>query len=231
MPVPRTITWVSGIVHDPIIIPSLRRAVAPDGVNFKGTPAEYNAGFDLAIARRPALAARERHPREVHANQGGPVRMMVCKRCDDSGWVCEEHPGRPWAGPHACIVAQRECLVHSATSPKMARSRECLKVSRPASIRAGAISDGSAEFEDPIELPNGRKLLTLRDAATYITRLPKAEHITPGWQAAMEALILVAENFGPTMLPCLVALKALNRHRLECSIGDCCPWVKLSCQS
>jgi hypothetical protein len=65
----------------------------------------------------------------------------------------------------------------------------------------------------------------LRDAATYITKLPKAEHITPEWQAAMEALILVAENFGPTMLPCLVALKALNRHRLECSIGDCCPWV------
>jgi hypothetical protein len=28
--------------------------------------------------------------------------MTVCKRCDDSGWVCEEHPGRPWAGLHAC---------------------------------------------------------------------------------------------------------------------------------
>lgn len=32
--------------------------------------------------------------------------------------------------------------------------------------RAGTISDWSAEFEDPIELPNGRKLLTLWDAAT-----------------------------------------------------------------
>lgn len=52
----------------------------------------------------------------------------------------------------------------------------------------GAISDWSAEFEDPIELPNGRKLLTLRDAATYITKLPKAEHITPEWQAAMKRL-------------------------------------------
>jgi hypothetical protein len=29
---------------------------------------------------------------------------------------------------------------------------------------------------DPIELPNGRKLVTLRDAALYITKLPKAEH-------------------------------------------------------
>ena len=29
---------------------------------------------------------------------------------------------------------------------------------------AGAISDWSAEFEDPIELPNGRKLIMLRSA-------------------------------------------------------------------
>jgi hypothetical protein len=28
---------------------------------------------------------------------------------------------------------------------------------------------------DPIELPNGRKLVTLRDAAQHILRLPKAE--------------------------------------------------------
>ncbi len=59
----------------------------------------------------------------------------------------------------------------------------------------------SAEFEDPIELPDGRKLITLRDAATYITKLPKAEHAMPEWQAAMEAMILIAEHGGPMMLP------------------------------
>jgi hypothetical protein len=31
-------------------------------------------------------------------------------------------------------------------------------------------------FYDPIILPDGRKLLTLRDAAEYITTRPKAEH-------------------------------------------------------
>jgi hypothetical protein len=31
----------------------------------------------------------------------------------------------------------------------------------------------SREFEDPIPLPDGRKLITLRDAADYITSLPK----------------------------------------------------------
>jgi hypothetical protein len=57
----------------------------------------------------------------------------------------------------------------------------------------------STPFEDPIILPNGGQLLTLRDAATYITKLPKADHTTPEWQAATEALIPVAENGGPTM--------------------------------
>ncbi|WP_439356733.1 hypothetical protein [Bradyrhizobium sp. DASA03007] len=51
-------------------------------------------------------------------------------------------------------------------------------------------------FEDPIKV-GGRKLVTLRDAGEYIAGLPKAEHDAPEWQAAVEALILVAESGGP----------------------------------
>jgi hypothetical protein len=40
----------------------------------------------------------------------------------------------------------------------------------------------SREFDDPIPLPGGRELVTLRDAAHYITGLPKAEHDAPEWQ-------------------------------------------------
>ncbi len=54
-------------------------------------------------------------------------------------------------------------------------------------------------FDDPIPLPRGRQLVTLEDAGTYITKLPKAEHEAQEWQAAMEALILVATSGGPTM--------------------------------
>jgi hypothetical protein len=50
----------------------------------------------------------------------------------------------------------------------------------------------SARFEEPIPLPRGRQFVTLQDAGTYITKLPKAEHEAAEWQAAMEALILVA---------------------------------------
>ena len=39
-----------------------------------------------------------------------------------------------------------------------------------------AASDGDRAFSEPIELPKGKKLITLRDAALYITKLPKAEH-------------------------------------------------------
>ena len=53
------------------------------------------------------------------------------------------------------------------------------------------------QFDDPIALPNGRELVTLEDAGTYITKLPKAEHDAPEWQAAMAALIPVAEKDGP----------------------------------
>jgi hypothetical protein len=28
--------------------------------------------------------------------------MIKCTLCQDVGWVCEEHPGRPWAGAKAC---------------------------------------------------------------------------------------------------------------------------------
>jgi cob(I)alamin adenosyltransferase len=67
-------------------------------------------------------------------------------------------------------------------------------------------------FFDPIELPNGKKLITLRDAALYITKLPKAEHDADEWQAAMEALLLVAELGGPTMFARIGVMRAVNRH-------------------
>jgi hypothetical protein len=57
----------------------------------------------------------------------------------------------------------------------------------------------------------GRQFVTLEDAGDYITKLPKAEHEAPEWQAAMEALILVATKGGHTMLPRIV-MRALNRR-------------------
>src|SRR5258705_10129032 len=42
-------------------------------------------------------------------------------------------------------------------------------------------------FVDPIAVPGRKPLVTLHDAATYITKLPKAEHDAEEWQAPMQA--------------------------------------------
>jgi hypothetical protein len=72
--------------------------------------------------------------------------------------------------------------------------------------------DWSRAFDEPIELPKGKTLTTLRDAALHITKLPKAEHDADEWQAAMEALLLVAELGGPTMFARIGMMRALNRN-------------------
>jgi hypothetical protein len=70
----------------------------------------------------------------------------------------------------------------------------------------------SRAFDEPIPLPDGRVLVTLLGAGEYITALPKKEHAAPEWQAAVQALILVAESGGPTMLARIGVVRALNRH-------------------
>jgi hypothetical protein len=52
-------------------------------------------------------------------------------------------------------------------------------------------------FDDPIDLPRGRQLVTLKDAADFIMKPPKAEQNVEEWQAATEALIMAAEGRGP----------------------------------
>jgi hypothetical protein len=66
-------------------------------------------------------------------------------------------------------------------------------------------------FFDPIELPNGRKLVTLRDATEYISELPEAEHGLPHWVTAIECLMLVAEHNRPTMFARIAMMQALLR--------------------
>jgi hypothetical protein len=48
------------------------------------------------------------------------------------------------------------------------------------------MADWSRPFEDPITLPDGGQLVTLKDAADYIMKLPKAEQDLEDWQTAIE---------------------------------------------
>ena len=69
----------------------------------------------------------------------------------------------------------------------------------------------SRPFDDPIPIPKGKTLRTLKEAAAYIMALPKKEAAGPEWQAAIEALMLVAELGGPTMFARIGIMRAFNR--------------------
>jgi hypothetical protein len=69
----------------------------------------------------------------------------------------------------------------------------------------------STPFDDPISLHDGRKLLTLQQAADHIMRLPADAQHEAHWQAAIEILIKAAEAGGGWLLFARIAmLRALN---------------------
>jgi hypothetical protein len=67
-------------------------------------------------------------------------------------------------------------------------------------------------FDDPIPLPRGRQLVTLKDAADYIMKLPKAEQDLKEWQTAVRCLIGAAEGRDFLMHARIGMLRALNRN-------------------
>lgn len=77
----------------------------------------------------------------------------------------------------------------------------------------------SARLEPPMALPDGKTLMTLREAGDYIARLPAATQRRPEWQAATEALLLVAERNGPAMLARIGIMRAFNAGKPAPAIG------------
>jgi hypothetical protein len=69
------------------------------------------------------------------------------------------------------------------------------------------------QFEDPIITPDGKRLVTFRDAAEYIVALPAKEAKLEHWQTAMRELIICAEQGGIRMLAQIGMLRALHHGR------------------
>ena len=64
-------------------------------------------------------------------------------------------------------------------------------------------------FDDPISLPDGRALTTLRDAGEYIAGLPSSEQHRQHWRTAVETLLMAAERGGIVMLASIAMRQAL----------------------
>jgi hypothetical protein len=60
------------------------------------------------------------------------------------------------------------------------------------------VRDWQRKFDEPIELSDGRKLRTLKEAIVWLTKaIPRAEHTMPKVQAAARRVTEAAEHDGP----------------------------------
>jgi hypothetical protein len=66
---------------------------------------------------------------------------------------------------------------------------------------------------DPIELPGRKPLITLRDAAVYITKLPRAEHHALIGRPRWKRYCWSREHDGPTMMARIGVMQALNHGK------------------
>ena len=74
----------------------------------------------------------------------------------------------------------------------------------------------SLRFDDPIVLPDGAKLTTLREAVAHLGKtIPKSERALPSVTTAAKFLTLAAEHGGPVEFARIATLKALNRHHVQ----------------
>jgi hypothetical protein len=81
------------------------------------------------------------------------------------------------------------------------------------------VADWSRKFDDPITLPDGQQIVTLRDAADYAMQLPKSEQNSEEWQTAIGCLIGAAEGRDFVMHSRIGVLRALNR-KIERALTD-----------
>jgi hypothetical protein len=70
------------------------------------------------------------------------------------------------------------------------------------------------EFDDPIELLGGGRLVTLQHAITWLAKeVPQSEHGMKEVQAAAHCVTEAAENSGPMMFARMGMMQAINRHK------------------
>jgi hypothetical protein len=122
--------------------------------------------------------------------------VQFCTRCSNARWVRTRTAlGATFRAPAAAVrlVSAARCAIGSMMVPFPNCRRDSLSTSK---LKTGTSRrpDWDRAFFDPIDLPDGRWLATLKDAAEYITGLPASEHDLAHWRAAIAALILSAEH-------------------------------------
>ena len=74
----------------------------------------------------------------------------------------------------------------------------------------------SRRFDEPIPVPKGKPLVTLKDAIAWLAKeIPQSEHLMKEVQAAAHCVTAAAENGGPMMFARMGMMQAINRHEIE----------------
>jgi hypothetical protein len=76
-------------------------------------------------------------------------------------------------------------------------------------MRSGFVS-WDRPFDQPVPLPGVAPARTLRDAASYIGKLPPSERDRQAWRSAVHMLIEAAEDRGPIMFARMGVLRAIE---------------------
>jgi hypothetical protein len=70
-----------------------------------------------------------------------------------------------------------------------------------------------SRFTEPIDLPGGAKLASLREAIVHLVNtVPSSERATPIILTAAELITSAAERGGPIEFARIATLRAINRH-------------------
>jgi len=67
----------------------------------------------------------------------------------------------------------------------------------------------AAAFPEPIPLPDGKQIRTLKDAGRFIEKLPEADVAKPAWQTALHVVLQAADHGGPIDFARLGVMRAL----------------------
>jgi hypothetical protein len=74
----------------------------------------------------------------------------------------------------------------------------------------------SKAFSEPISLPDGTEIFTLRDAIAYLAKsIPAREHKLPSVQAAALCVTQAAEEGGSMMMARVGMMQAIHRHEKQ----------------
>jgi hypothetical protein len=79
----------------------------------------------------------------------------------------------------------------------------------------------SLPFSEPVLLPDGSELATLRRAYDHLNKFPKSEQDAEEWKAAAHCLIEAAEHAGSVAFARIGILRAMKQQRNVRLVAKC----------